>query len=567
MFNQSGLSLADQIKNGLLALGNNPLKTRQSVGGILDAARQKMINSGFSQPYRATDQYTQQSGANDPYLAKEAGMGALKILQTANSDQEAGNLYQGMRASLAQKYPNAQLPEYMDRNTLKQLANNYMQVSAADPGQYDYNPAVADMQRQAQQIAATEQQQQKTPQDILQGLLASDKGGALKGALPMLIKSGLLSGNNAQAGNIDAAVGVKLNEGGPRGLLDVGGQDLSGFLEGFQPTGDFATDSAMLKSYLENKKAIKDLNAPPEGFTLSEGQARFDAQGNPIAGLPQGQKFSSAPFEGINKDGKPSMFAKDEGGNVIDLGISPILKKGMSITTNEDGTFSFEMGGDNMGAEGFAPTKQTLNKIQSNLIDLSQQRIKFGQVIDNYKKSYLTYYGGLRGWTGEKLEKITGAQPDKEFLQGQVKFKNATEQLFNQYRKEITGAAASVQELDRLKTSMLNTDQSPSQFEASAQLFYDYLSKIEYSYNNTIAKGFNPGSKEFAKALDDEVFNLGGNSQVYDPNQQSGNSQQNTAQASVPNQGQNQYSQEDLEYTARIHGMSVDDVKRQLGQR
>lgn len=77
--------------------------------------------------------------------------------------------------------------------------------------------------------------------------------------------------------------------------------------------------------------------APPDGFTLGEGQIRFDAQGNPIA---RGTEKQAAKPSAVQE----YEYAKEQGfpGSFQDWEASK--KGGMSFQTNPDGTVTFQQG-------------------------------------------------------------------------------------------------------------------------------------------------------------------------------------------------------------------------------
>lgn len=93
----------------------------------------------------------------------------------------------------------------------------------------------------------------------------------------------------------------------------------------------------------EFRAALADISAkfgfipPPEkpepGFTLSPGQQRFDAEGNPIAALPKGPEFGTPV--GVT----PTVDIPFEGGKIpagIPLTVTPLVGQGASITAYRD---------------------------------------------------------------------------------------------------------------------------------------------------------------------------------------------------------------------------------------
>ena len=70
-----------------------------------------------------------------------------------------------------------------------------------------------------------------------------------------------------------------------------------------------------------------------------------------------------------------------------------------------------------------------------------------------------------------------------------TKFKQNINQIFNAYRKSITGAAASEREMSDLKRSMFNEDQSPVQFEAAFDEFRSELNRSQRLRRKLLREG------------------------------------------------------------------------------
>ena len=122
----------------------------------------------------------------------------------------------------------------------------------------------------------------------------------------------------------------------------------------------------------------------------------------------------------------------------------------------------------NVNEQGF----QELTKAQKSLLQKEIRANKtnlqaLDDISDSFDASYFTLQG--QGWAkvGAWADKL-GISPDTPLVGGAVDY-NARkttavaqiDMLFNQYRKEITGAAAAVAELESLKKSYLNTDRGP----------------------------------------------------------------------------------------------------------
>jgi len=104
----------------------------------------------------------------------------------------------------------------------------------------------------------------------------------------------------------------------------------------------------------------------------------------------------------------------------------------------------------------------------------------------------LTYAGQAEDFLVRHAEKL-GVEPtdlQREAVFKRTQFVTGVEQLFNAYRKEITGAAAAVQELDRLKKSFINMDMSPTQFEAAFAQYSGELKRSMRIRRRLLREGF-----------------------------------------------------------------------------
>lgn len=213
------------------------------------------------------------------------------------------------------------------------------------------------------------------------------------------------------------------------------------------------------------------------------------------------------PVPAMGADGKLHYFVADKAGNTKQLDdFAPIPKKGTTITGDGAGGFTFDMGGMDLGNGVASPTSKTTNDLQGDISSGLNTLNNLKQVAGSYKGAYLTYPGQARAEVGNKINKLFGSSVDKEFRQGKTKFVNGIEQMFNQYRKEITGAAASVQELDRLKKSMLNADMSPDEFEAAYQQFDNIVRTSLSLKQQMLAQGLPVG--DIGKQIDASLFSI-----------------------------------------------------------
>ena len=157
--------------------------------------------------------------------------------------------------------------------------------------------------------------------------------------------------------------------------------------------------------------------------------------------------------------------------------------------------------------EPFKPTKKSTNDLQKRIIDSQSMLTRLDKVRNSYNEDYLTVTGKLYGMGVNIADRLPTRDflNDKDFIRGRTKFDNEVEQIFNQYRKEITGAAAAIQELERLKQSLLNKDMTPTQFEASYEQFRSTIEDSMKISQTMLQRGIDPRTKEGGKVFD-QIF-------------------------------------------------------------
>ncbi|MCP5005528.1 MAG: hypothetical protein GY941_16555, partial [Planctomycetes bacterium] len=96
----------------------------------------------------------------------------------------------------------------------------------------------------------------------------------------------------------------------------------------------------------------------------------------------------------------------------------------------------------------------------------------------------------------------------KDLLERQTNLFQQVHQMFNAYRKEITGAAASVQELASLRKAMIDVDQSPIVFQAALKNFENQAKRGLRINNMLLREGISNNHKDYGRRFDD--VNLGG---------------------------------------------------------
>lgn len=107
-------------------------------------------------------------------------------------------------------------------------------------------------------------------------------------------------------------------------------------------------------------------------------------------------------------------------------------------------------------------TKTVRNELQKQLVNAQKQKKSLSRMSDSIQDKFLTISGQTKAAIGGTLDRLNVSE-DTPLIGGLVTdaaearvFHNEVAQLFNAYRKEITGAAAAVAELERLEQAYLS---------------------------------------------------------------------------------------------------------------
>ena len=205
-----------------------------------------------------------------------------------------------------------------------------------------------------------------------------------------------------------------------------------------------------------------------------------------------------APFAAVGQGGKDVFAQTIPGGGVREVpGIIPRPRTGETITTTPEGGVTITRG----VAASPKLDKQIIRNLSKSIINNEQNLSRLDRIGSQFIPEFLTF-GGRIGATISSLKSKAGVDlkpEDRKFLQNRRKFTQNINQVFNAYRKEITGAAASVQELESLKKAMLSEDLSPAEFQASFDEFRRELQRSNRLSRKVLRDGL-PGS--FGKNLD-----------------------------------------------------------------
>lgn len=255
-------------------------------------------------------------------------------------------------------------------------------------------------------------------------------------------------------------------------------------------------------------KLLQDKFLGEREQTEFEREIKYQEEGrpqlNPTGGIPegsitlptQGKVFGPKPQEWV--DLKPMKLGEN------------ILYGQKNTKTGETKYYTARPGkmaetNVSVMVEGKQPlTKASQNVAQKEVMNMQDMLGRTNTLIDQFNRDYLTYGGKLRAYTSKEAEKLglRLSKKDSEFLGKRRVFIQGVERMFNVYRQEITGAAASVAELDRLKQSMLNADMSPTEFEAAAKSYLSELQRGIRLRNKFLREGIDVSDETGGKLYD-----------------------------------------------------------------
>lgn len=207
-------------------------------------------------------------------------------------------------------------------------------------------------------------------------------------------------------------------------------------------------------------------------------QAAMDIPGLQATALAAMNKTQSYAPVKVMKDGVPTWVSREEA-----YGMPAAVSNGMSFSTNPDGTVSFSQGGyGDMG-------KPTRNNIEEKQFNAMEQLSRIKGISQSYQPRFQQYQDRF-GLTWDSLKDSFGAdlsQSEKaELSDFSIHKRRATENL-NATIKEITGAAMTIGEAERIKSQVPNAGTGIFDGD-SPTVFKSKLDDTERSLKNAIRR-------------------------------------------------------------------------------
>lgn len=137
---------------------------------------------------------------------------------------------------------------------------------------------------------------------------------------------------------------------------------------------------------------------------------------------------------------------------------------GLSVTTNPDGTVSLVQGRGAGTQSGLG--QATVNKVEGKIVDAEDMIARLGQVEKSFDPSLLTYTGDIeRTWLRWKDKAGAASPADKTQLAKYATLRQEGLNNLSQYLNQLSGAAITVQEFERLQKAMPDpVNDSPTEF-------------------------------------------------------------------------------------------------------
>lgn len=155
--------------------------------------------------------------------------------------------------------------------------------------------------------------------------------------------------------------------------------------------------------------------------------------------------------------------------------------------------------GDNQPA-----TSGTRTDLQKDIRGGMESLASLQQLKRTYNDGYRTWAGQARQFAG-RVASFAGFSFDKEFRQKAATWRVEMDQFFNAYKKEITGSAAAVQEIEDLKKSIVSSDTDPDLVPALIDQLVSKISRNNAIASELLSKGFPVGSEQYWKEFNVRV--------------------------------------------------------------
>jgi hypothetical protein len=161
------------------------------------------------------------------------------------------------------------------------------------------------------------------------------------------------------------------------------------------------------------------------------------------------------------------------------------------------------------GDEKAPLTSTNESKTQVKVLDAQKSLRDLSSVKDAYSDDFLTMWGRAKATAGSLLDKWGSDGELVQFNAERGRFASNVKQFFNQYRKEITGAAASEKELEQLVQSLFSEDLGPQEFKARFDEFWSKAEANLQANKDAIREGVDISGDKAPAAEAEEIIDWG----------------------------------------------------------
>ena len=252
---------------------------------------------------------------------------------------------------------------------------------------------------------------------------------------------------------------------------------------------------------IQNIANISAFGEPKMAYDMTSDGQRYSKLTSDIVDLNQGQEMEQTLA------GKAGLLAKSaaEGKttamqNLEARGLvpgTPEYQTAMEVDMT-NGTPMYDADGNFAGMQGGSGGwgRRAQGAVEEDALaagKVSQELTDIGEYVD---EDLFEYWPNAKNWIANKAQKL-GIQPNEsqsDFTTRKKGLFGRVAQVFNAYRKDITGAAAAMVELERLEKDFINSKQSYGEFVATMNTLQDvYKRNLQY-YEEARATGQIPRS-------------------------------------------------------------------------
>lgn len=357
------------------------------------------------------------------------------------------------------------------------------------------NPELIKQTKQAYDLLGTEKQQNMTRSSYQ--VLAAIKSGNVDLAQDMIGKQAKISeesGDDRQAAFWKSQASmIKANPDAAETIMGVALSSVDdGFADNYSKLGQEQRDQE-LQPFEINAQRQQAINAMKEADLTSAQISKT---------LAEAKRAGRSPME----------IAREKG--LIAQAQAPYKSKGLEIRT-ADGTI-ISQGGSGQGIDQDL-TKPVVTELQKDIAGLSKNVADLDIIAESYNPEFNTFQYKAENAANKFFDRF-GTPLDKSKIGEYKKYQNNVKQFFNAYKKEITGSAAAVQEIQDLRESLFDIDSSPTEFEAGLKQVQDTVKrhlrikrkllregvsgkKLNQQFDNAIKQGIDDNPRDRALEL------------------------------------------------------------------